>query len=260
MASSWQEGDSDERGDRSYSSRGRDYSDRRDRDSYGGGGSRGDSYSSRGRGSGGRRSGGRGRGTGRGGGMRPGDWLCPDCGYRNFASKTECNSCAAPRPENLPRYDEQQQREAKPGDWDCEGCGAHNFARRTQCFKCGEPAPEEVLARQAAARAEQREDGDWDCPECGQQGNWGSREFCRACNAPNPNPVTPRRQARGGDRDGEYSARGYDRGGQGRERQEYAPREQREYVAKEGDWTCAECGDVNYAFRTECRKCHAPKA
>lgn len=143
MASSWQEGDSsDERGDRSYSSRGRDnYSDRGDRDSYRGGG-RGDSYSSRERSSGGRRSGGRGRGTGRGGGMRPGDWLCPDCGYRNFASKTECNSCAAPRPENLPRYDEQQPREAKPGDWDCEGCGAflplgrHPSFCRDLCLSC----------------------------------------------------------------------------------------------------------------------------
>jgi hypothetical protein len=123
VASSWQEGDSDDRGgDRSYSSRGRGYSDRRDRDSYGGGGgSRGDSYSSRGRSSGGRRSGGRGRGGGRGG-TRPGDWRCPECGYNNFASKTECNSCSAPRPENLPRYDaEPQQREVKAGDWDCEG-------------------------------------------------------------------------------------------------------------------------------------------
>jgi hypothetical protein len=146
-----------------------------------------------------------------------------------------------------------------------------------------------VLAKQAAERAERQEDGDWDCPECGQQGNFASRAYCRSCNAPNPNPVTPRRQAAPRDQaDGDsdwncdvcgqsnFASRaycrscnapnpnpvaargGYDRGG--RERREYAPREQREYVAKEGDWTCRECGDVNYAFRTECRKCRAPKA
>lgn len=136
------------------------------------------------------------------------------------------------------------------------------------------------------------------CPECGQV-NWARRNNCRGCEAPNPNPSRPERSFRGRDRNNDsygdnrsHRGDGGDRGDRGyrgdrdyapRERRgydsrgdrDYAPRErrdrdrdyvpadgqsQREYVAREGDWTCNECGNVNYAFRTECRRCHAPKA
>jgi len=57
--------------------------------------------------------------------MRDGDWICLDCGNHNFASRTECNRCAAVRPG------------FKKGDWLCKSCGNHNYASRTECNKCG---------------------------------------------------------------------------------------------------------------------------
>ncbi len=34
---------------------------------------------------------------------------------------------------------------------------------------------------------------------------------------------------------------------------------QANYIPRQGDWSCAECGNVNFAFRTECRRCHVTK-
>jgi hypothetical protein len=301
--SGWYDGDSDDRSDsrdsdgpssyRGRGSRGDSYG-RRDRDSYGGGGS---SYS-RGRGSsrGGRSSyGGRGQyGSERRAPREPreGDWDCPACGANNFAGRTSCFKCEETAPEEVlatasqyrserREYREPREpREAQPGDWDCPACGANNFAGRTSCFKCRETAPEEVLATASQYRPQQREyreprepreaqPGDWDCPECGAN-NFARRTRCFKCGESAPEEVLAARgyedrdrgYGRGGERDyAPRERRDYGRGGD----RDYAPRErreyvQREYVAREGDWTCQECGDVNYAFRTECRKCNAPKA
>lgn len=43
--------------------------------------------------------GGGGGGKDGGKGPKPGDWECPACGANNFASKTECFKCGAPKPE-----------------------------------------------------------------------------------------------------------------------------------------------------------------
>ena len=87
-------------------------------------------------------------GGGGGGNRRPGDWNCPACNAHNFASKTACFRCQAPKPDNLPPdggyggfqggggYGGDNRR---PGDWDCGACGAHNFASRSACYKCQTP-------------------------------------------------------------------------------------------------------------------------
>ena len=31
------------------------------------------------------------------GGLRPGDWVCKACLNHNFASRTDCNKCGAPK-------------------------------------------------------------------------------------------------------------------------------------------------------------------
>ncbi|KAJ3010618.1 hypothetical protein HKX48_007308 [Thoreauomyces humboldtii] len=75
--------------------------------------------------------------------LRPGDWLCADCSFWNFRSKTVCTRC-----EQLPAVDAQVVPEGyvhpgsrRDGDWDClqPDCGFHNFASRHECHRCGEP-------------------------------------------------------------------------------------------------------------------------
>merc|ERR1711879_1069983 len=65
--------------------------------------------------------------------FRPGDWEC-ECGFTNFASRTECKSCGSAKlgGKNAGR----PQYSKKSGDWDCE-CGFSNFASRTECKSCG---------------------------------------------------------------------------------------------------------------------------
>merc|ERR1712127_781139 len=59
--------------------------------------------------------------------MKDGDWMCPNCGNHNFASRVTCNRCAHVRPG------------MKQGDWVCRSCKNHNFASRDTCNKCGTP-------------------------------------------------------------------------------------------------------------------------
>lgn len=112
----------------------------------------------------------------------------------------------------------------KSGDWRCT-CGENNFAHRTECFKCHKNKPLIVKP------------GDWLC-SCGEV-NFASRSECRKCLNPkslssssvsipivspiestalNLNNLTLQR----------------------------APGSR--------DWTCS-CGEVNFSYRTECRKC-----
>ncbi|KAH3732297.1 transcription initiation factor TFIID subunit 15 [Pelomyxa schiedti] len=74
------------------------------------------------------------------------DWKCPnpDCRNLNFAQRTVCNRCSAPRP--TPRIIPPVARD---GDWACPNsdCGNINFARRTQCNRCGQPKPRRGTSR-----------------------------------------------------------------------------------------------------------------
>jgi len=90
------------------------------------------------------------RKTGFGGGARrgalPGDWACPSCTRHNYARRTSCFSCDAPRPAHLPRHEQRVPREPparvlKPGDWACPHCDKHNFASKQACIGCAAPRP-----------------------------------------------------------------------------------------------------------------------
>ena len=90
---------------------------------------------------------------------KTGDWDCPECGFMNFASRSECFKCGAGGGggerggENRgsfgarrapPRFDARGREnrdgaDLRPGDWRCPSCDFANFASRTECKRCGEP-------------------------------------------------------------------------------------------------------------------------
>jgi len=58
------------------------------------------------------------RGDGGGGGVRPGDWMCPECGATVFGSKRSCFRCSAPKPR-----DAQPAGRGDGGGWGGRGEG-----------------------------------------------------------------------------------------------------------------------------------------
>ncbi|MED6203806.1 hypothetical protein PIB30_003098 [Stylosanthes scabra] len=91
--------------------------------------------------------------------VRPGDWYCTvgNCGAHNFASRSSCFKCGAPKEESSATgFDADMPRtrgfgfgggggSARPGwksgDWICtrSGCNEHNFANRMECYRCNAP-------------------------------------------------------------------------------------------------------------------------
>jgi len=111
---------------------------------------------------------------------------------------------------------------------------------------------------------DQRGGGDWTCPQCSNS-NFSFRTECNRCSAPRGD--TPgdgggrqdrgRDDRRGGRFDRGNDRRGGDRGGRfdrGNDRRG-GDRDQR----GGGDWTCPQCSNSNFSFRTECNRCSAPR-
>lgn len=65
------------------------------------------------------------------------EWPCPACAFNNLAFRVACNKCQAPRPQDF------AAPPARDGEWVCDDgeCRFMNFARRQQCFECGRPRP-----------------------------------------------------------------------------------------------------------------------
>lgn len=124
------------------------------------------------------------------------------------------------------------------GGWTCAQCGNMNFADRTTCNlrKCGAQRPSGPSGGSLAQ-------GGWTCTACGNQ-NFADRTVCnmRKCNAPRPDialmamkhafrpPIAQAPLA--------------------------FPR-----PARDGDWQCLQCGNMNFADRHICnmRSCAAPR-
>ncbi|OAY53699.1 zinc finger Ran-binding domain-containing protein 2 [Manihot esculenta] len=135
---------------------------------------------------------------------------------------------------------------SRPGDWNCRSCQHLNFQRRDSCQRCREPKPVEsgdhcgsFVVPGPDVRA-----GDWYCT-CGAH-NYASRLSCFKCGA-------SKNDSSGGSASDMSRMRGFEFGvgGSNISRSGW----------KSGDWICsrAGCNEHNFASRTECYRCNAPR-
>ena len=149
-----------------------------------------------------------------------GDWDCPKCHNDNFAWRTECNKCGAPKPGGgqgrPPRRDDRrsfQDRDRRGGDRNGGDRRGGNNRRGGETFN----------------------DNDWECPKC-KNSNFAFRQECNRCGLPRNGAQgqSPRRDdRRGGDRGGSSYGGGDRRGGDRTDNDgRRPPREQR---SRDGD-------------------------
>lgn len=162
---------------------------------------------------------------GKGGFMKPGDWLCPNCNDLQFGKNKECRKCGTPNPGTAIGQ--------KAGDWFCPSCGDFQFAKNAACRQCGTQNPDpagSAAAAEAAFGNHASKPGDWTCPSCGDL-QFARNTNCRKCQAPNPDP--------------QASALAVAAAGP-------------KFQPSPGDWYCSACGDLQFARNMQCRKCGAP--
>lgn len=100
--------------------------------------------------------------------MKPGDWVCTECSFMNFARNVRCLKCKAKGPKST--HTGGGAPEMKKGDWNCSQCSFMNFASNKQCFRCQASRPERQL-----------KPGDWECPKCDFM-NFSRNTACKKCN------------------------------------------------------------------------------
>ncbi|XP_072968405.1 RNA-binding protein involved in heterochromatin assembly dri1-like [Typha angustifolia] len=124
----------------------------------------------------------------------------------------------------------------KPGDWNCRSCQYLNFCKRESCQRCGDPkfGIERTDYTSISGGGWEVKPGDWYC-SCGVH-NYASRANCFKCGATkNDNSTVTHSWG--------FGLNAHQTGW------------------KSGDWICARlgCNEHNYAIRTECFRCSAPR-
>ena len=119
-----------------------------------------------------------------------------------------------------------------PGDWICDVCENNNFARRRECRRCGTPRST------TSTTIDERSQGQW-VPR--------GRQSAGAAPALTPLALPPGAAAPpGGNLVISAAPSGPVAGGAAA----YVP----------GDWLCASCGNHNFQWRTECKRCGAARS
>ncbi|KAF8091011.1 hypothetical protein N665_0458s0014 [Sinapis alba] len=161
----------------------------------------------------------------------------------------------------------------RPGDWNCRLCSHLNFQRRDSCQRCREPRTSGITdlvggftnrpmisSSFAFSTGPDVRPGDWYCNigNCGTH-NFASRSTCFTCGAAKDESSRSAAAATTGFIDmsdgprrglfGFGSSSGGSGGGMGRS------------SWKSGDWICSRpgCNEHNFASRSECFRCNAPK-
>lgn len=159
---------------------------------------------------------------------RPGDWTCPKCFDINYASRSVCRLCNTPK---AMAADPMAQMSQMYGYGDMSQMAqAYGGADMSQMYGF-------TMGAMSGAPSGSRRSGDWDCPNCGDV-VYGTRVECRKCKTSKPEhlgPVTSNPSFTKPMNNGLGPSR------------------------RAGDWDCPNCGDVQYASRTECRKCRTAK-
>ncbi|KAL1553693.1 zinc finger protein VAR3, chloroplastic-like [Salvia divinorum] len=106
--------------------------------------------------------------------LKPGDWVCTECNFMNFARNIRCLKCKANGPKASSMSTGGGGVEMKKGDWNCAQCSFMNFASNKQCFRCQGPRPPRQL-----------KPGDWECPNCDFM-NFSRNTVCKSCNRERP--------------------------------------------------------------------------
>lgn len=152
----------------------------------------------------------------------------------------------------------------KHGDWRCAGCGDHQFARNTSCRKCGTSKPEEAKASKFSSEPTEFKEGDWACVSCGDH-QFARNNACRKCGTPRPSSNITVTLASDLPQDDDIPITGF---APEREKSVFrsSPYEDRTLRLLQasrggdsGDWSCPDCGDVQFAKNSACRLCGAAK-
>ncbi|CAH9107913.1 unnamed protein product [Cuscuta epithymum] len=107
--------------------------------------------------------------------MKPGDWLCTNCNFLNFARNIKCLRCNGISQERLHNLrSEQDNLPLKKGDWICDKCNFLNFAKNTRCLQCKETPPKRAL-----------HPGEWECESCNYI-NFKRNMVCLKCDHRRP--------------------------------------------------------------------------
>jgi hypothetical protein len=171
------------------------------------------------------------------GDIRPGDWMCTACGNHNFASRTACNRCKAPRPPETFTAAAGQQQQA----WGQHAPAAGSWQPPAGSYSNNNPAPTAAAPQQQAAG----EGGEAPVATPG-----GDNAAFLLSFLPQMRPAAM--QWGGGWGPG---------GGWGAQQQQWGGGwgGSNNQAMRPGDWMCPACGNHNFASRTRCNRCGADK-
>ncbi|RNF24078.1 putative Ran GDP binding protein [Trypanosoma conorhini] len=151
------------------------------------------------------------------------DWNCAECHGLNFASRTACYQCGAPRSAaEADSFDGASSASASPNvavshnNWFCRHCQASNFRTRTSCWQCGQASSEsgatswsdddatphfekegfqqesDESVAEGQVNVWGKKNDDWTCGKCFSK-NFKNRQECHKCGAAKTVAVAPRR-------------------------------------------------------------------
>lgn len=117
-----------------------------------------------------------------------------------------------------------------------------------------EGAHPNVVAREREGRApEGGRLGDWTCPKCGDL-QFARNNQCRKCSEPRPKGGASRSRSRSRRR-----SRSFTPSRTGRSLSASCKAARRNAKLFAGEWTCPQCGGLQFARNTACRQCSEPK-